>query len=121
MTAAQDGSDRSACAASSFDYEDFFSVLMYYGHMSKYEIMHSSRKFLVAIYQKYVKRACENLGVSDENSDNEDDAIGKTKLTEEDYPKEFISYTQAQRERDIKESGMTDAQFLSQFKQYIPH
>lgn len=118
MKAAQDSSDRSACAASSFDYEDFFSVLMYYGHMSKDDILNSSREFLVGIYQKYVKRACENLGVSEDDGDVESNTPGKTTLTDADYPKEFISFTQAQREKEIKESGITDEQFLSRFKEY---
>lgn len=76
-----------------FDYCDFFSVLMYYGHMTKDEILRHSRAFLHGIYRMYVKRACENLGVS---PDREDDDIDDTKnhasqygLSAEDYPTSF--------------------------------
>lgn len=89
--------------------------------MSKDEILHSSKKFLLAIYQNYVKRACENLGVSSESDENDNNTIGKTQLTEADYPTEFISYTQAQREKYVAESGMSDKEFLSQFSEYVPH
>lgn len=119
--AVQDGSDRSDCTASSLSYEELFSVLMYYGHMSKYDILHSSRKFLIAIYQQYVKRACENLGVSSEPDGQNDGTPGKTLLTENDYPSEFMSFTQAQREKSIEESGISDSDFLSRFKEYKSH
>lgn len=68
-----------------FDYQDFFSVLMYYGHMSKEEIMKSSRPFLHGIYRMYAKRACENLGVSSEPE--EETSIDG--LTQHDYPSNF--------------------------------
>ena len=108
MKAAQESSDRSDCAASSFNYEEFFSVLMYYGHMSKDEILHSSRRFLYAIYQNYVNRACENLGVPNKDEDDNE-------LSESDYPSEFVSFTQAEREKAIAESGETDSDFLNKF------
>lgn len=83
---------------------------MYYGNMSKEDILNSSRKFLFAIYQNYVKRACENLGV---NPDGKKD--GDTQLSENDYPSEFVSFSQAERERAIKESGESDNDFLKKF------
>lgn len=83
--------------------------------MSKDDILNSSRKFLYAIYQNYVNRACENLGVSPEQDEQEN----KTNtLSESDYPSEFVSFTQAQREKEIQESGISDDEFLSQFKQF---
>lgn len=112
MIAAQDSSDGSDCAAS-LNYEDLFSVLMYYGHMSKDEILHSSRKFLYAIYTKYVDRACENLGVSPDNEVNNKQQ--DTPLTDDDYPSEFVSFTQAQREKYIKESNESDEDFIKKF------
>lgn len=121
MTAVQNGSDRSDCTASSLTYEELFSVLMYYGHMSKHDILHSSRKFLTAIYQNYVKRACENLGVSPDSDNKDDGTPRKTVLTEEDYPSEFVSFTQAQREKMIEESGESDIDYLSKFREYNPH
>ena len=81
---------------------------MYYGNMSKSEILSSSRKFLYAIYQNYVRRACENVGV---NPDKDSD----TQLSDSDYPAEFVSYSQAQREKMIKESGESDEDFLKKF------
>lgn len=76
-----------------FDYCDFFSVLMYYGNMSKSEIMTHSRAFLHGIYRMYVKRACENLGVSSSGeSDDIDEANGQVQqcgLSESDYPTSF--------------------------------
>lgn len=68
-----------------FDYRDFFSVLMYYGHMSKEEILNSSRPFLHGIYRMYAKRACENLGVSSDPAEEE----GLDGLTKNDYPSDF--------------------------------
>ncbi len=115
MIAAQDGSDGSDCAAS-FDYEDLFSILMYYGHMSKQEILNSSRKFLYGIYKKYVDRACENLGVSpDSNSDSKD----KVTLTDDDYPSEFKKFSQKEREKAIEESGESDEDFLNKFSKIV--
>lgn len=95
---------------------------MYYGHMSKTEILHSSRKFLFAIYQNYVKRACENLGVSSEKDDYGDNNTNSgNHLTEDDYPKEFMKFTQAQREKMIEKSGISDEDYLSGFKQFKNH
>lgn len=112
MKAAQDGYDRSACAASSMNYADFFSVLMYYGHMSKYDIMHSSRAFLYSIYQKYADRACENLGIANEN--NKDENGNTITLTEEDYPDYLRTNKAVQEDND----GLTDEDFLKKFPQY---
>lgn len=121
MTAVQNSSDRSDCTASSLSYEELVSVLMYYFHMSKNEILHSSRKFLIALYQSYVKRACENLGVSSDSTDEDSGKPGKSVLTDADYPSEFVSFTQAQREKMIADSGESDADFLSKFREYKAH
>lgn len=67
-----------------------------------------------------MKRACENLGVPYENDPSNMD-LREKQLTESDYPSEFISFTQAQREKEISESGMSDKDFLSQFSQYKEH
>lgn len=110
MIAASDSSDRSDGAASSISYEELFSVLMYYGNMSYEEIMTKSRKFLLAIYQQYPRRACENLGVSPDK-DKDDDVT----LSDSDYPSEFVSFSQAEREKAIEESGETDEDFIKKF------
>lgn len=64
------------------DYAELFSVLMYYYGMSKDEIMARSRRFIYALYEQYVKRACENLGVSPSKKDSEEN-------TEDTYPQDF--------------------------------
>lgn len=56
---------------------------MYYYGMSYDEIMHHSRRFLHALYKQYIKRACENLGVSPDGKDDPDE------LSEDDYPTDF--------------------------------
>lgn len=121
MTAASNSSDRGDDAASSLSYQELYSVLMFYFHMSKYEIEHSSIKFLTALYQSYIKRACENLGVSSDSTDEDSGKPGKSVLTDADYPSEFVSFTQAQRERMIADSGESDADFLAKFREYKPH
>lgn len=104
-----DGGD---ATASSIEWDDFLSVLMFYGHLSKDDIMHSSRGYLFAIYQNYVKRACENLGVSSEPSDEDED--GNITLKDSDYP---VSLRKIKEEQNkyIEESGITDEEFLSSF------
>ena len=44
-------------------YDELFSALRYYAGMNKQEILTSSRAYLMSLYSRYVKRACENLGV----------------------------------------------------------
>lgn len=116
MIAARGNNDSSTRAATLFDYEEMFSVLMYYGHMSKDEIYHSSWRFLTAIYQKYINRAYENLGVSAKDSND-----GKIELTDEDYPSEFKKYTKEEQEEEIAKSGISDEEFLKGFKEYNQH
>lgn len=86
---------------------------MYYGNMSKQDILNSSRKFLYAIYQEYVNRACENLGVSNnpQQAEQADDFNG-TPLTDADYPSEFVTFTQEQREQAVAESELSDEDFM---------
>lgn len=95
------------------DYEDFFSVLMYYGHMSKQDILNSSRPFLCGIYKNYVKRACENLGVSPDGKKEDQD----TPLTESDYPVEFKKLTKNER-KEAAEQYADEREFLSGFSQF---
>lgn len=69
---------------------------MYYGGMSKQEILGSSRPFLMAIYGKYVSRAYENLGTS---ADKIDEETGEVKtLGSGDYPLQLAELTQKARE-----------------------
>lgn len=93
-----------------FDYRDFFSVLMYYGHMSKEEIMNSSRPFLHGIYRMYAKRACENLGVSSEPAEEE----GLDGLTQSDYPSNFGKLNTSGKIEDTPNFGSTE-DFMAQF------
>lgn len=55
--------------------------------------MRHSRAFLHGIYRMYVKRACENLGVSSDKKDDEtdeaEDVASKYNLRADDYPTEF--------------------------------
>lgn len=95
------------------DYEDFFSVLMYYGHMSKEEILHSSRPFLYGIYKQYGKRACENLGVSPDGKDKDE----KSTLTEKDYPVEFKKISKRER-AEAASKFESEKDFLSGFKDF---
>lgn len=99
--------DDAAKSEMDLDYSEFFSVLMYYGHMSKEDIMNSSRPFLYGIYNQYVHRACENLGVSPDGDKEEDN---KTELKESDYPQNFTKIKDFKSTRD----------FLSEFKGQIP-
>lgn len=82
---------------------------MYYGHMSKEDIRNSSRPFLYGVYKKYVKRACENLGVYSEPNDG-----SETQLKESDYPKEFKKLTKKER-KDFSDQFSGDEDFLSGF------
>lgn len=96
------------------DYEEFFSVLMYYGHMSKSDIMNSSRPFLYGIYKQYGKRACENLGVS---FNDKDEDPSSSALKESDYPKEFKKLSA--KDRDAFASKFeSDEDFFSGFSDF---
>lgn len=100
------------------DYTDFYSILMYYGHMSKQEIKHSSRAFLTGIYRMYSKRACENLGISpDKKKENEEDQqeeYGTLGERTDGYPTRFRKIDAVSREKTI--AAFTDTHdFLSQF------
>lgn len=95
-----------------FDYGNFFSVLMYYGHMSKYEIMHSSMPFLYYIYKNYIDRACENLGVSNHSDDDED------KTSDIEYPTEFYKISENDRKNTMT-SLSNDDEFKKRFGAFI--
>lgn len=94
------------------DYEDFFSVLMYYGHMSYDEIMERSRLFLYGIYRQYGKRACENLGVSSDKEKEE--GFEKGPLEDSDYPSTFKRLTPRERKEAAAEFKDTE-DFMRQF------
>lgn len=95
------------------DYSEFFSVLMYYGGMSKEEIMRSSRPFLFGIYKQYINRASENLGVNP-NDDGEPKHARKTGLEENDYPVEFKKLSQIEKDRAVNQYS-SDEEFLANF------
>lgn len=104
--------DRGDADSSSLGYSEFFSVLMHYYGMSMEDINHRSRTHLFNLYQQYPRRACERLGVSCDDEDDEDSNIT---LKDSDYPSEFKKPTQAEREKYIEESQITDEEFLSNF------
>ena len=86
---------------------------MYYGHMSKDEIMNSSMPFLIGIYKQYAKRACENLGVPLDGQEEEE--VPTNQLRESDYPTEFRKLSQKERNKAISEYESTE-DFMRQFK-----
>lgn len=108
--AGEDNSSGSSSSASSFSYDELFSVLMFYFGMSKQDIMNSSRKFIMMLYATYPKRACENLGVSANPKEEESNADSNG------YPSKFVSFSQAEREKYISESGQSDEDFMAQFE-----
>lgn len=81
---------------------------MYYTSMKQEDILNHSRKFLISIYQQYIRRACENLGVDPDKDKNDN-------LSDNDYPSEFVSYSQEEREKMIEQSGESDEDFLKKF------
>lgn len=96
---------------------------MYYGHMSKSEIMKSSIPFLMEIYKHYSKRACENLGVASELENTDDSGNGYTRssyardsqLDASDYPINFKKLSDKEREDAIASYGSND-EFLALFR-----
>ena len=91
---------------------------MYYGHMSKESIMRSSRPFLYGIYRKYVRRACENLGVTPGGESSQEEQGTNVRLSDEDYPKEFHRITDVER-KETMNSLTSDAEFMRQFGKYM--
>lgn len=82
---------------------------MYYGHMSKAEIMQSSFPFLKEIYLKYGKRACENLGVSSDKNEEEEETG-----TVSDYPVKFKKLSARER-KEADEEFKSKEEFLALF------
>lgn len=104
-----------------FDYSDFFSVLMYYGHMSMDEIMNHSRAFLHGIYRMRFERVRENLDLaylSFGNKDEENKEVGQEtysgqyELSASDYPSEF---TKLPPKHLIESTPEKTREFLSGF------
>lgn len=108
--AGEGNSSGSPSSASLLGYDELFSVLMFYFGMSKQDIMNSSRKFITTLYATYPKRACENLGVSSKSEQE------KKNTDENGYPSKFVSFSQAEREKYISESGQSDEDFIAQFE-----
>lgn len=97
------------------NYEELFSVLMYYGNMSKKDILQSSRPFLLNIYKQYVRRASENLGVSpDGEAEDTHSYVRESPLDESDYPVQFKKLSQIEKERAVAQYE-SDADFMSKF------
>lgn len=107
-----DASLEDGAEQSELDYSDFFSVLMYYCHMSKQEILNSSRPFLYELYKKYPQRACENLGVSP--NDTDEDENNNFVLKESDYPADLMPVTTKDM-RDSIEKLKENEEMMKQF------
>lgn len=118
----EDGAEENQDNEIVFDYADFFSVLMYYAHMSKDEIMNHSRAFLHGIYRMYAKRACENLGVSptseeaseEDNATSENISLPEYELNRSDYPTEFTKLP-PKPNKAIESSPEKTRDFLASF------
>lgn len=88
--------------------------------MSKGEIMTHSRAFLHGIYRMYVKRACENLGVSpdrEEDSDIDiDNQVSQYGLSESDYPASFSKLPPRERKQPVVNNDPNKTrEFLASF------
>lgn len=81
--------------------------------------MNHSRAFLHCIYRMYVKRACENLGVSskseeDDVENEEDSYFNEYELDNSDYPIEFTKLP-PKPNKVIESSPEKTREFLSSF------
>lgn len=103
------------------DYAEFFSALRYYAGMSKQEILSSSRAYLTELYARYVKRACENLGVPSDGNDEGKQTNTKGKLSASAYPRDLKKeYELAKAAADAPVVPL-DTDFLGQFKNFNPN
>lgn len=75
--------------------------------------MNSSRGFLYLTYEKYVDRACEDLGIPKEAQEDEN-----VTMSEKDYPSKFKKFSKEERDEYNKNDTMTDEEFMSQFSEY---
>ena len=101
-------------------YDELFSALRYYAGMNKQEILTSSRAYLMSLYAKYVKRACENLGVpSDGDQDQSNQKKnGKNMLKANAYPRDLKKDYELAKAAAEAPVVPLDTDFLGGFKNF---
>ena len=100
------------------DYAEFFSALRYYAGMSKQEILSSSRAYLTELYARYVKRACENLGVPSDGNDDGKQSNAKGKLSASAYPRDLKAEMDLAKKAAETPPTPLDTDFLSSFSMF---
>jgi len=104
-------------------YDELFSALRYYAGMDKQEILTSSRAYLMSLYSRYVKRACENLGVpSDgEKEEQNQNKNGKSVLKSNAYPRDLKKEYELAKAAAEAPVVPLDTDFLSTFQNFNPN
>ena len=104
-------------------YDELFSALRYYAGMNKQEILTSSRAYLMSLYARYVKRACENLGVpSDgEKEEQNQNKNGKSMLKSNAYPRDLKKEYELAKAAAEAPVVPLDTDFLSTFQNFNPN
>ena len=100
------------------DYAEFFSALRYYAGMSKQEILSSSRAYLTELYARYVKRACENLGVPSDGNDEGKQSNAKGKLSASSYPRDLKAELDLAKKAAETPPTPIDTEFLNRFSTF---
>ena len=103
------------------DYAEFFSALRYYAGMSKQEILTSSRAYLTELYARYVKRACENLGVPSDEKEEDKQSNAKGKLSASAYPRDLKADMELAKKAAETPPTPLDVDFLNGFSTFNPN
>lgn len=107
--------------ATPLDYAEFFSALRYYAGMNKQEILTSSRAYLTELYGRYVKRACENLGVPEDGDKDSRKKNAKGQLSMGAYPRDLKAERELAKKAAETPPTPLDKDFLSNFSQFNPN
>ncbi len=104
-------------------YDELFSALRYYAGMNKQEILTSSRAYLMSLYSRYVKRACENLGVPSDNEQDQQNQKqnGKSMLKSNAYPRDLKKEYELAKAAAEAPVVPLDTDFLSTFQNFNPN
>ena len=104
-------------------YDELFSALRYYAGMNKQEILTSSRAYLMSLYSRYVKRACENLGVPSDGEKEEQNQKknGKSMLKPNAYPRDLKKEYELAKAAAEAPVVPLDTDFLSTFQNFNPN
>ena len=102
-------------------YDELFSALRYYAGMNKQEILTSSRAYLTELYARYVKRACENLGVSPDGNAEDKQSNAKGKLSASAYPRDLKADMELAKKAAETPPTPLDTDFLGQFSTFNPN